>query len=410
MRKIKAIVAALWAMGSLVAHAQVTSSAGAVTSESGKIRTGYDGKGFFLRSNDDDFSLQLAARLQFQHDYERNALPATSTGRPTVNTFKMRRANFYLLGKIFEKFEFTLAFLNGSKASAAVPTMNWAADMTANIIPAFNVTVGSLSLPFDRLNESSSGKMTFNEVPITATQQDQVVNASIARLPFGPDDDLGIRLWGDIGKFHYIVGVANGFNANFFNANTGFQYGGRVWFDVMGTPHGHQSDLAYTETPTLSFGLGGMFDPEDAEAFASDAAPTVATASLDRAMSGSFDTLFQYKGFTFLTEIYGRKTRVKSTSTRFPGITLDDFGYYAQASYFIVPKKFEVAVRGAQIFREGSNNDSYEFGGGLNYYIKGNNVKVQLDGFRSKAYGTIDSLSTEATKATKVRTMLTFNL
>ena len=44
----------------------------------------------------------------------------------------------------------------------------------------------------------------------------------------------------------------------------------------------------------------------------------------------------------------------------------------------MIPKKLELALQASQSIRQGPANDSYEFGGGINYYIFGNNLKAQL--------------------------------
>ncbi|MBI4223531.1 MAG: hypothetical protein HY609_01225, partial [Deltaproteobacteria bacterium] len=58
---------------------------------------------------------------------------------------------------------------------------------------------------------------------------------------------------------------------------------------------------------------------------------------------------------------------------------LRDTGYYGNAGYFFIPKKLEGMLTVSQLFREGADNNSNEFGGGLNYYIHDNKVKMQFD-------------------------------
>ncbi len=56
---------------------------------------------------------------------------------------------------------------------------------------------------------------------------------------------------------------------------------------------------------------------------------------------------------------------------------MDDLGYYANAGYYVIPQKLEIALQAGQIFREGPDNNSNQFGGGINWYIIGNNMKLQ---------------------------------
>lgn len=401
------LIALMSAMIPTVGAAQVASSyetpigAGA----DAKPTSGYDGSGFFLRSADDDFSLQIASRLQFQHIYT----DVRAAGATDTNTFRMRRARVVFLGKLFKNFEFTNIINHGSQgrsttavtgcAGCTVPnpnSPNWWADMTATIIPQFKVQVGVLTLPLSRMGERSTGKLAFVEHPITATQVDGDQNGTIARQAFDPDLTLGMRLLGDIGKFHYVVGVGNGEDNNFLNVTRAFSYGGRVWFDILGDSGGNgESDYGYTEEPVLSVGAGSLFDPQDA---------TDALArTLDWSYTGSGDLYFQWRGLTITGEAYLRKIRVIQGS-----FTLDDFGYYAQAGYFVIPKKLEIVARGAQIFREGPDNNAYEFAGGLNWHLHGNNVKLQADFARVLDYD--DTIGTGGLATHRFRTMFTFNI
>lgn len=58
--------------------------------------------------------------------------------------------------------------------------------------------------------------------------------------------------------------------------------------------------------------------------------------------------------------------------------TLTDFGYYGMAGYYVIPKKLELALMASQIFREGPDNNGNQFAGGVNYYIHGQSLKLQL--------------------------------
>ncbi|MBI4237338.1 MAG: hypothetical protein HY696_02820 [Deltaproteobacteria bacterium] len=367
--------------------------------------SGYDGSGFFLRSADDDFSLQIASRLQFQHIYT----DVRAAGAADANTFRMRRARVTILGKLFKNFEFMNLINYGTVAASTtavtgggggtVPNPNpptWLADMTATVIPQFKIQVGTVTLPLSRIGERSSGKQAFVELPITATQVDGGQLGTIARQAFDADTTLGLRLLGDIGKFHYIVGVGNGEDSNYYNVTRSFSYGGRVWFDILGDSGGNgESDYGYTEEPVLSVGAGSLFDPQDAT--------DSLARTLDWSYTGSGDLYFQWRGLTITGEAYLRKIRVIQGS-----FTLDDFGYYAQAGYFVIPKKLEIVARGAQIFREGPDNNAYEFVGGLNWHLHGNNVKLQADFSRVLDYDA--TIGTGGLATNRFRTMFTFNI
>ena len=50
----------------------------------------------------------------------------------------------------------------------------------------------------------------------------------------------------------------------------------------------------------------------------------------------------------------------------------------AQAGYFVVPKKLELVSRVGGVHID-NTNDSYEFAGGWNYYIYGQDLKLSMD-------------------------------
>lgn len=383
------VVALLLITAAVIGHAE----------DGKRVIAGYDG-GFVLRSAENDhFELKLGTRMQFQDNYEHQ-------NGPDTHTFKLRRARLNVIGKMFEKFGF-LTIINHGTAAATPNTTFWVGQMYANLHPAFNLTFGHVSLPFDRMGEKSSGKGAFIEAPLTAVQSDTNTNTGISREAFGAPYTLGINVTGDVGPVSYGVGIGHGSGYNVVNSNNTFQYAGRLMWNIMGKPGYDPSDQAYSETPQLGIGAGVSYDPQDAVGAAIPG--RAGTATLDSSLQFSGDVAFKWKGLSLITEAYMRKLRVSTGS-----FTQDDVGYYTQASYFVLPKRVELAARASQIFREGPNNNSYEFGGAVNWYIHGHNVKWQNDFTRVVSYDP-SVVSTPSTNAARVpinrfRSMLTFQI
>ncbi|NJD90872.1 MAG: porin, partial [Geobacter sp.] len=61
--------------------------------------------------------------------------------------------------------------------------------------------------------------------------------------------------------------------------------------------------------------------------------------------------------------------------------TLRAQGFQAQAGYFVIPKKVELALRYAYLDpnRDVTNDHTVETAGALSWYINGNNLKLQAD-------------------------------
>lgn len=348
--------------------------------------------GFFLRSANDAFRLQITSLLQGQYCYQ----DIRQSGTADTGSFRLLRARMKLLGTLWHSYDFSLLASHSTGIGAPQDTF-WQADMTARIVSAFNITAGTITLPMDRQGEGSPDTLALIEEPITATQADGVQNRTIARQAFGNPPTLGVRLWGTVGRFHYIVGLANGDDFRIVNQTNQWAVGTRLWLDLLAAPDYTESDYAYAEAPQLAWGVGGTFDDQDA----TDA--NINRVTVDSSFTGSSDLIFKWRGFTFLTETYYRHLRVATGN-----FNLTDFGYYAQAGYFVLPKKVEVVGRAAQIYREGPDNNAFEFGAGVNWYLHGNNVKWQFDAARLLDYDA--NAGTGGVAAYRYRTMLTMQI
>lgn len=348
--------------------------------------------GFFLRSADDAFRLQILSLLQGQYVYQ----DIRQTGALDTGSFRLLRARMQLIGTLWTSYDFSL-LASHSTGDAAPENTFWQADMTARIVPAFNITAGTITLPMDRQGEGSPDTLALIEEPITATQEDGVQNRTIGRQAFGNPTTLGLRLWGDVGRFHYIVGFANGDDFRIVNQTNQWATGVRLWVDILDAPDYSESDAAYSATPQLAWGVGGTFDDQDAI----DA--NINRVTVDSSFTGSSDVIFKWRGFAFLTEAYYRHLRVATGN-----FNLTDFGYYAQAGYFVLPKTVEVVGRAAQIYREGPDNNAFEFGAGVNWYIRDNHVKWQFDAARLLDYDA--NAGTGGVAAYRYRTMLTLQI
>lgn len=343
--------------------------------EEEKPLSGYDG-GFYIKTRDDAFKLQFNGRAQLQYRYVRKP------NAPDDSTFMLRRGLLAATATFFEKFEVAASILAGTTSGFTYATPGGGTDThrdqillseftgTLNLYPALSIQVGDVYLPMDRMGETSSKSRLFVEVPLTATQSDGGTVRTIARNPFGTDQDMGVRINGDISKFSYSIGAVNGSGGHAYNANNELNYGLRLVYNILGNPGYTEGDFGWSEDPQLAIGGGAVYEDEDA-------VDSSTGLPLLWALSTSGDAAFKWRGFTILGDVYMRKLRSVSGGSNY--FNLDDFGYYVHSSYFVVPKKLELGGRIAQIFREGPLNDSQEYGGVVNYYINGYNVRWQTD-------------------------------
>src|SRR5207247_1042520 len=107
---------------------------------------------------------------------------------------------------------------------------------------------------------------------------------------------------------------------------------------------------------------------------------------------GTIDWSGKYRGLSLLAAAYiqqinanpgNTSTTSASTVTTGPyGPNKANFfqqGYYGQVGYFILPQKLEVDARAGWLLTEGGPNVGSWYSIGLNYYLYGNNAKIQTD-------------------------------
>ena len=94
------------------------------------------------------------------------------------------------------------------------------------------------------------------------------------------------------------------------------------------------------------------------------------------------DAAMKYRGFSLSGEYYFRWLQgLKGIGGPLPITTLYDHGFYAQAGYFLVPKRVELMAKTSQIF--GEFGSASEYAGGLNWFVNGShNWKFTFDATR----------------------------
>ncbi len=195
---------------------------------------------------------------------------------------------------------------------------------------------------------------------------------------------LGVQLWGDLLDKHlsYAVGTFNGNGVNNSgNDNSKFLWAERLvvtpWKgNLLGGP--------------ASWAIGGnAFQSEDTALSLPDlnldSTPT--TADRDNLFTGKrrgYGVDSQFESGPFFVWVEYLKNHLEPTDAR-PFAKFDTDGWYAEAGVYLVPKKLQAVVRHETFdpSRKVSDDDVKSDTLGLNYYIKGNSLKLQLDYLRT---------------------------
>jgi hypothetical protein len=279
----------------------------------------------------------------------------------------------------------------------------------------FNVRMGAFLSPFSRAEYTVSG-LEFVDLPAVL-------------CPFDPVRSVGISLYGQPVKdrFSYELNMNNGQNSNTLGrvgevstsgttcSNAGaddnrLAFYSRLQYAGAGklTDFADEPDLRKDNT-RLAWMVGGAAGYESANstsnAFPSPqgnttipvgtiTSPGFASYPLNGDLyRGTLDAEAKYQGWAFTTACFFQQINENpavagSTAGALPaGYSLTgpnanssffETGYYGQVGYMLT-KKWELAARAGQFLSEGSSNRTEEYALGLNYYVFGNNFKIQTD-------------------------------
>ena len=387
------------------------------------LTAGYDNR-FFIKTADDQFKLEFDTRLQFRYswlmtesdDLSREGLDASDWvlygGNPaqfeaydsSAGGFEIERARVYLSGHVLKDVKFKIA-IDGDDdddVDDRVGNYLYEYEVSYSFMPEFGVRVGRFKGPFGKQETTSSARLS-------------LVDRSLANEVFNIDRVSGIEVFGDIamGEItpHYAVMIFNGLqNTNDVplveNDNTP-AIAGRLVLPMMGATlkdFANESDLKGHDNPVAQVGMSCAYSNDrnedhfaggdgDSYEFLGKSAVDCDTDIFElggEVTMFSADLAMKYQGLSAIVEgfyqhVDGDSGEVANESdfgnlvrSGIDGLEVDNMGWYAQAGYFVIPQKFELVGRIGGVHVD-SSNDSYEYAGGCNYYISGQDLKVSLD-------------------------------
>ena len=335
---------------------------GYVKGEAGLRRDGFDAKdvydgGFYIRSKDNRYSLNINGFAQTRYTFL-----APDQGKSRSN-FDVALARLAFSGTIFDpkvsyffQFEGT-TFGNNNRESM----LDWW--MQYSFSDQAKVQAGRFILPYSRQFYTHPGNLLFTDL-------------SEADYAFNLQRAVGANLSGKVGKLSYHAVVTNSIRAldagGQQNRGAEVAWQGRLEYDVLESYGYLESSPTPAAAPQLSLGIAAAFNPVDDGSGFQNVMPG------DRTTNVTLDGGFRYQGLSFQAAGYYRRNAFERLSQ-----IGHDWGYYGQVGYYLT-QRLELAGRVSGVDFQFANNprtrgDVREYTTGINYYLYGHNVKLQID-------------------------------
>jgi hypothetical protein len=222
-----------------------------------------------------------------------------------------------------------------------------------------------LAFPYSRQLSSSPGNLLLTDL-------------SAADYAFNLQRAIGVHVGGRWQRLGYDFFTGNSIRAldasGQQNVGREMSMVGRLEFDVL-APYGYlESSPAPVTAPQFSIGLAAGRNPIDEASKLQNVRPG------DRTTNVTLDAGFRWRRFTVQAAGYYRHNEIKAAGRP----DSNDWGYYGQVGYYLVPQRWEIAGRIAAVRFDQANNPGTtgnvtEYTVGLNYYLHGHNVKLQMD-------------------------------
>jgi len=309
-------------------------------------------------------SVALLNRVQVRWTNEmpddRLQLPGTSSPGSSKGSFRIRRAKTELTGWVWRReltYELQLSWAGAEPGTSTTsPLEDFILNWDASKNQRFQIAVGQFKVPLGRQEMTSSNRLEFADRDLLSGE-------------FSRGRDVGVQLWGLLGKgkVEYRAGLFNGNPAaRPENDNDKYQFNARLMFQPFGDARYSESDFESRDGKPL-LAVAGEYERNNQHG-------STNIDDLDTRIFG-LDAVFKYNGLFLFAEYFARH-RTPETSPAF-----DSNGFHAQAGYFLIRDRLEVAARWAGYDPSDliPDNDRKEAGGVVNYYFNRHNLKLQAD-------------------------------
>jgi hypothetical protein len=366
---------------------------------------GYD-RGFVIRSTDEKFLLRVNGRIQARWTYyqtrRENRYLAPGFRRHDRAGLDLQRIRLTFSGHAYSpdltyRIDLRMDSPGGYDAGVQTAWVNY------RFAEGFQLKAGVFKLASVRAQMIEDGSLQF----VDRTVEDAV---------FQFDRGLGVRLWGALFKkrVDYCLDVVNSFNS--FTAatitpdpaemdnNPGivFHTLWHVLSEQPGQDFAWQADHELHQYPALDLGFQYAFNDDDGD----QRATRIPFPRPDPHGPGGFgmtstnglqihqfgwDAMFKYRGFSTSGEYVLRLVDPRGESPAAPWTQLTgqrdttaQHGAYVQCGYMLpipgVERKLEIVGRVGGLSAVANGREgTWEYAGGVNWYFRGDDVKLQAD-------------------------------
>jgi len=370
-----------------------------------RMTAGYD-RGFVIRSTDERLLLRVNGRIQARWTYYRirreNRYLSPGFRRHDRAGFDMQRIRLTFSGHAYGpdltyRIDLRMDGPGGYDAGVQTAWVNY------RVADELQIKVGIFKMPSVRAQMIEDGNLQF-------------VDRAVQDAVFQFDRGLGVRFWGSLFKkrVDYYLDVVNSFNS--FTAETitpdppemdnnpGLVFHA-LWHALSERPgkdFAWQADHEIHEYPALDLGFQYAFNADTGD----QRTTRIPLPRPGRHSPGGFaltstnglqihqfgwDAMFKYRGFSASGEYVLRLVDPRGDSSRVPWTQFTgqrdatvQHGAYVQSGYMLpipgLERKLEVVGRvGGLAAVANGHEGTWEYAGGINWYFRGDDVKLQAD-------------------------------
>ncbi len=372
------------------------------------MQAGYD-KGFYIKSSDDKFKLKINGAMQFRYTYynqgSRNRYLMPRYRRDDRSGFDVQRIRLIFSGHTY------------------TPDLTYLVQLRADAPQAYGVTIRDAYVNYRFSDEfqvrAGIFKIAATQARLTSGKHLQLISRSMVEAVFGLNRGLGVRLWGQCAdkRFEWFLDVTNQWVSpndrtitndpaeRDNNPAIAFRAVWHAMGDKPGKDLKFESDLAYHESPALDLAFHYAFNDDQYDRRGiripfplPRRQPGVGGFGLTNSNGLQINQFglaaaFKCHGFSARGEYILRIVDPRRAGRRpftpwwlltRQADTTVQHGAYLQMGYFLpIPgyeRKIEAVARVGGISALANGREgTWEYAAGLNYYIHGNDVKLQAD-------------------------------